>query len=333
MVQHGTIWTLNQPRLEKGGQWIPAFGLRISVALILLVGCAPLQPKSIQASRVFDSPQLHDGQPQIQRGEPRKVIDTVGWVFGIPSKLVLWNRHVENHRIGPETELAVADYLEVNGLETVRVRLNQYHPRDDWSRLVRNKSVGPVWRYTIGTISVLGETLLPGRLFGGDHFNPYTNTIHLYSDVPAIALHEGAHSKDFARRKWKGSYAAVYTLPIVPLYHESVASADVMAYLQTLGNPEQRAAACRILYPAYGTYVGSALGNFAPATPVYLASVLTGHAVGWRQAKAIEHSARFPDADSATAGYAVLPAHHRSIPAAQDVPCDNAEVYSNTPTQ
>lgn len=277
------------------------------VLATLLAGCAPLQPKCIQSQSVFESPQLRDGMPQIQRGQPRKVVDTVGWVVGIPSKIVLWNRRVENHHISPDTEQAIAEYLEVNGLEHVRVRLNQYHPRDDWSRLVRNKSVGPGWRYTFGALSVLGETLIPGRVFGGDHFNPYTNTIHLYSDVPAIALHEGGHSKDFARRKWKGTYAAAYTLPIVPLYHESVASADVMAYLEAIGTPEQQAAACRVLYPAYGTYVGSAAGNFAPAAPMYLFSVLAGHAIGRRQAKAIEHSAALPGRGAALVTYQPLP--------------------------
>lgn len=38
------------------------------------------------------------------------------------------------------------------------------------------------WRYSIGMLSWLQYTLLPGRLFGGDHYNPYSNTISLYSD-------------------------------------------------------------------------------------------------------------------------------------------------------
>ncbi|MDX1930879.1 MAG: hypothetical protein SFV81_30420, partial [Pirellulaceae bacterium] len=67
-----------------------------------------------------------DQEPQIQRGERRKVIDAIGWVVGIPGKILLWNRRVENHNIGPETEAAIAEYLQVNNLDTVRVRLNQY---------------------------------------------------------------------------------------------------------------------------------------------------------------------------------------------------------------
>ena len=185
--------------------------------LLCLTGCRALPPLAIDATQLYDSPRLIDDQPQIQRGEPRKVIDTVGWIWGIPSKLLLWDRRVDSHHISAETEVAIADYLEYNQLSSVRVRLNQYRPGEDWRRLTRNQSVGAGWRYTFGALSVLGETLIPGRVFGGDHFNPFTNTVHIYSDVPAIALHEGAHAKDFARRRWKGTYAAVYMLPIVPL--------------------------------------------------------------------------------------------------------------------
>lgn len=273
-------------------------------------GCrSPLRPQSITAWRVYESPQLCENEPQIQRGERRKIIDAVGWVVGIPSKILLWNRRVENHRIGPETEAAIAEYLQVNDLDTVRVRLNQYRPGEDWSRLVRNKSVGAGWRYTFGAVSVLGETVIPGRLFGGDHFNPYTNTIHIYSDVPAIAMHEGGHAKDFARRKWKGTYAAVYMLPIVPLYHESIASRDVVAYLQAIGTTEQRASASRILYPAYGTYLGSAFGSVVPkyASPIYYTGVIGGHLAGRLEARHIEHSAMLPGARDHVPTYTPLP--------------------------
>ncbi len=285
------------------------------VGICFLAGCsrihAPLQSQSISAMKVYESPQLCDNEPQIQRGERRKIIDGVGWIIGIPSKIILWNRRVENHNVGPETEAAIAEYLQINDLDTVRVRLNQYRPGEDWRRLTRNKSVGAGWRYTFGAVSVLGETLIPGRIFGGDHYNPFTNTIHIYSDVPAIAMHEGGHAKDFARRKWKGSYAALYMLPIVPLYHESIASRDVIAYLEAVGTTEQRANASRILYPAYGTYVGSAAGTLIPnyASPFYYVGVIGGHVAGRVDARQIEMSAMLPGAQDHVPSYTPLPSN------------------------
>ena len=243
-------------------------------------GCCVLKPQAIKADRLLLSHELLDGELQIQRGKPRKIVDTVGWVIGIPDKILLWNRRIDNHSIGDRTESLVEQYLVDNGLETTRVRLNQYAPLDDWKRLVRNKRVGAPIRYTFGTLTTAGETLFPGRIFGGDHYNPFTDTIHLYSDVPAIALHEAGHAKDFARRKWKGTYALAYGVPLVPLYHESIATRDALAYAEYAASPSERREAIQVLYPAYGTYVGSAFGTLIPSatSPLYYGSVVAGHA-------------------------------------------------------
>ena len=227
--------------------------------------------------------------PQIERGAPRRILDSAGWVVGIPGKILLWNRRVDNHHISPETEAAIADYLDKNELTTVKVRLNQYDPRDEWRRLVANKSVAWGWRYTLGTSLWLGEAVFPGRLIGGDHYNPFTNTVNIYSDLPPVALHEAGHAKDFARRYYKGTYAVGYLLPVAPLWYEAMATNDALSYLRAEGSLEEEQAADRLLYPAYGTYLGDSLSVFAPAlgTPFYVAGVLSGHVVGRVQARRI----------------------------------------------
>ena len=226
---------------------------------------------------------------QIERGRPRPVIDGIGWVVGIPDKVVLWNRRIANHNISPETEQAIAAYLASNNLTTVKVRLNQYAPGNEWRRLVANKSVGWGWRYTLGTTLWLAETVFPGRLIGGDHYNPFTNTVNIYSDVPAVAIHEGGHAKDFARRYYKGTYAAGYLLPVTPLWYEAVASNDTLSYLRAEGTLEDEQAADRVLYPAYGTYLGESISTVVPAlgTPLYVAGALGGHLAGRVQARRI----------------------------------------------
>ena len=257
-----------------------------------LSGCRVLAPRTLDNSKQNISPELiQANSTSIERGKPRPIIDALGWVIGIPSKILLWDHRIENHRIGPETELGIQEYLESNQLDHVKVRLNQYRPWDDMKRLTKNRTMAWPWRYSIGTLSVLGETVLPGRIFGGDHFNPYTHTIHLYSDVPAIALHEGAHAKDFSRRNFPGTYAAIYALPIVPLYHESIATADAIAYAQQTQDQELLLQAYRILYPAYGTYVGGAIGTVLPTVslPAYYGSVILGHAAGRWQAHQISN--------------------------------------------
>lgn len=214
---------------------------------------------------------------QIERGKPNKFVDGVGWVVGIPSKIILWDRRIDNHRVSADTEDQIQQYLDANELTTVKVRLNQYAPGDEWRRLVANKSVGAGWRYTLGVLSVAGYTLLPGRIVGGDNYNPFTNTIHIYSDAPAIALHEGGHAKDFSSRSLPGTYAALYVLvPFAPLYHEAIATQDALAYLREEGTLQEEQEAYRLLYPAYGTYVGGLAGG--PVTQ--LGAVVAGHILG-----------------------------------------------------
>lgn len=280
------------PRLPAHTFWIAIAAL----ALLPLASCRSLgnklEPREIPLARRNVAPELVAAtkESQIERGKPRPVIDGVGWFFGIPGKIVLWDRRVENHSISGGTELAISEYLDDNQLDHVKVRLNQYAPLDDFRRLRKNKTVGWPYRYTIGALSVAVETVFPGRLFGGDHYNPFTATVHLYSDVPAIALHEGGHAKDLTRRKFPGTYAVVAGLPVVDLWPEALATGDVLAYAEKQPDRELEQEAYRILYPAYGTYVGGAAGELAGMTiglPVYAGAVVAGHAVGRKQARTV----------------------------------------------
>ena len=274
--------TTKKSRVAKG--LITSMGMLV---IVLTSGCKLLEPKPIAVVRNnLPTDLIADGELQMERGKPRPIIDGFGWVWGIPSKLMLWNRKVENHRISAVTESLLYDYLETNGLSEIKVRLNQYRPWDDWRRLTRNTSVAWPWRYTFGAVATLGETVVPGRLFGGDHYNPYTGTIHLYGDVPAIAFHEGAHAKDFSNRKYPGTYAALYVIPTVPLWHERIATNDVLSYVQYRNDRRLERDAYHTLYPAYGTYVGSAGGYAFPrySNPIYLGGILAGHAMGRWQA-------------------------------------------------
>lgn len=268
--------------------------LQLRVAAVVLAlcafassGCASTPYSFGSASRYYSSPELAARtEVQMERGRSHKAIDTFGWIWGIPSKILLWDRRVENHRIDAHTETQLATYLNENELSTVKVRLNQYHPRDDWHRLVANKSVGAGWRYTVGAVSVAVEAIFPGRLFGGDHYNPFTNTIHLYSGSPEIALHEAGHAKDFARRKWKGTYAAARILPIVPLIQEAIATSDALGYLEATQSVSAQQDAYEILYPAYGTYVGAEIKTLGPFGVIL--GALGGHAVGQWQSWQLE---------------------------------------------
>lgn len=249
--------------------------------LVTVAGCHVLSPQSIPSSPQYLAPELvESNEAPIEIGRPIQWLDTAGWIWGIPSKLLLWDRRVDNHRITEKTIATTADYLQTKNLPHLKVRMNQYAPIADFKRLRQNKTVAWPYRYTLGLLAVGGEAILPGRLIGGDHFNPFTQTVHLYSDIPAIALHELSHAKDFSRRKYQGTYALAYI--VMPTWHETIASRDALAYLYDREDRAGIIEANRVLYPAFGTYVGGALGSFVPAqaTPIYYGSVIAGHING-----------------------------------------------------
>ncbi len=258
--------------------------MRNAILVLLLLafatGCATVPYKyghNIESKNVL---KLRPGEAQIERGRPNAFIDGVGWVFGIPSKILLLDSRMDNHVISPEVEQALAEYLATNDLRNVKVRINQYAPGGEWSRLFRNKSVGWGWRYTIGIIANLFYTILPGRIFGGDNYNPYTDTVSIYSNHRAVAIHEGGHAKDFAPRNWKGTYAFFYMLPFVALFPEAKATGDAIGYLRTQPAEDEKQG-YKVLYPAYCTYIGGEFGQFTPYPFfVYLGVVIPGHIAG-----------------------------------------------------
>jgi hypothetical protein len=227
-------------------------------------------------------------QQQIMVGKPNKFLDASDWFWpeSLLGKLLLWNKNIDSHQISPQTVASLTEYLAGNELGNVQVLVNDYRPGNQWRRLFKNRSVGAGWRYTFGVVSVVSYTILPGRFFGGDAYNPFTNSIYLYSDEPVIALHEAGHSKDFGSRKYKGLHAAIYQLPLASLYYEARASSDALSYVHCK-DLALEADAYKLLYPAWSTYIGGNVGNFyeSPWLPL---TVIPGHVVGRIRAANLE---------------------------------------------
>jgi hypothetical protein len=253
---------------------------------IMLGGCTSVPYQFGKKINYIPSPPLAPDEPQFVYGRPNAFLDASDWIWpgSLFGKLILWNYKVDSHQISPETVGYLRAYLEANELDSVKVRVNSYSVGDEWRRTMRNKSIGAGWRYTLGFWSWLMYTIMPGRFFGGDNYNPYSNTINLYSDIPAVALHEGGHGQDFARRSWKGSYAALYAfIPFFNLYPEAIATTEALSYLNAIDDQLQRKNAYKILYPAYATYLGGNTGDWLLAPWNYIISlgaVIPGHILG-----------------------------------------------------
>ena len=247
---------------------------------LYLAGCASHGYEYGTGRADIDRPLSPQMEEQVIVGNPHWFWDKSDWIWpgSWLAKLFLWNRNIDSHTISEETIEYLMVYLELNELDNVQVLVNHYSPGNQWSRLVHNRTVSAGWRYTLGVISVSMYTIMPGRFFGGDAYNPYTNTIYLYSDDVSIALHEGGHAKDFNSRRFKGSYAALYILPFAPLYHEAVATNDALSYMLDNEMTEERKDGYRLLHPAYGTYVGASFGGGYPG--ISLLGAIPGHITG-----------------------------------------------------
>jgi len=237
--------------------------LTLSAVLVTLSGCVhdrtnacsrslPEQPQSC--------PENYASELDVRYGRPNRVIDSAGWLFGVPRKLLLWDRRVDNHDVSDQTTESIATFAEMHQLDGLCARINQYDPVDEFSRLRTNKAVAPGWRYTLGTMSVISYTLVPGRIIGLDKYNPYTNSVYVYSDVPALAVEATAYAKDVRSRTLPGTYAAVNQLPFVSIWHESVNVRDAVAFVEQHGTPEERVDGLRVLHANYGSTIAVATG-------------------------------------------------------------------------
>ncbi len=267
-----------------------------------------------------------DAGAQLERGRPIALLDGLNhYVLSLPTKLILWDWQILDHELHEEGEDLLRRYLALNSMRSVKVRHNQYAPGGEFGRLVRNREVAAGYRYTLGIFSWLRYTLLPDRLLagfpligGGDHFNPYSNTINVYSSDPGVLLHEAGHAKDYLRARWKGTYMGLLRLvPLVDLWHEAVATEDAVAFLKCDRARAQEMDAYTVLFPAYATYVS---GYFLPE--MQLPFVVGGHVAGrvqrGRRARALERAETAPDSvyASRVLGTGCVPLREDAMPEA-----------------
>jgi hypothetical protein len=237
----------------------------------------PTEPVHLERQRP-----LAGAQPQLEIGRPLPLLDWLNhFAISLPAKLVLLNPRLQDHRLPDAERRAMERYLDLNHMTSVKVRHNRYAPLDEALRLWRNQEVGSLYRASFGVLEWLRYTLLPDRLFGGtlllpagDHYNPFTNTVNVFSSDLAVLLHELGHAKDFQRRAYKGSWALARGLPGVPLLQEANASIDAVRFLGCIGDERGELDAYGTLLPAYGTYVAS--GSLL----LFLPMVIGGHVAG-----------------------------------------------------
>jgi hypothetical protein len=219
----------------------------------------------------------------VDYGKPNKTLDRIGWVVGIPARILTFNMKTSNHHISPKTVERLNTYLAENDITDVYVAVNDYDPKGQWRRLRENDRIAAGWRYTIGALTCLQYTAFPNRIFGGDRYNPYTNSLNLSSDVPALVLAEAAYAKDIHSRSYPGTYAAVVNdLPVLSVWRLARATNDVLGYARMEQDWKTEKQAYYVLYARLGS---ATVGTAGPLVPVFgpllgIGGALAGHATG-----------------------------------------------------
>jgi hypothetical protein len=265
---------------RRGGQWI---GL---LCLLTSVGCAAAVPYRYGRfhSEVLPDVPADESKPSVEFGKPSATLDRVASLVGLPEKLLGLNKKIDNHAVSLDTVTKLRGYLNQNDLADVAIYVNCYDPMEQWRRLRENRQMGAGWRYTMGTVSVIQYTLFPSRIFGGDTYNPYTNSLCIDSDVPAIAILEAAYAKKIHEHSLPGSYVALTAVPGVALYRQCRAVGDVLGYARAQHDWETERQAYEVLYSQVGAETASIAGLATPiwwATPAFTAGgAAAGHATG-----------------------------------------------------
>lgn len=86
-----------------------------------------------------------------------------------------------------------------------------------------------------------------------------------------------------------------------PFEPREIASGDALAYVQKREDPQLAQESYRILYPAYGTYLGNNVGSLfvSPvALPIYAGTVVAGHVAGRVKAKDVDTTPAAPSWES-----------------------------------
>ena len=246
--------------------------------LCLLSGCAsqPYRYGQFRPATVAPPPLVVD------RGGPSPRLDRIRSLVEYPRTLFRFGRP-DPRPSQEEVEQTVITYLEKNDLTDVEVEVGEYDPGTQWQRLRDNPRVSPFWKYSVGSLTVVGYSVLPGRAFGIDSYNPFTDTLSLNSRNPHRALFEASRAKALRGEHYVGSSAVLSSLPVIRSVADVRQASDVLSYLRAEEEWDLETAAYPQLYAGIGKETIGLAGWFIPFTvgpALGIGGSIVGHTTG-----------------------------------------------------
>ena len=229
-------------------QRILHLGLALSLSLF---GCA-ITPIQNEFGRRNPRRATHEEPVVVHWGHPGPMVNRLAKIADAPARMIPFGHKPTRHEISAETEQKITAYLEKNGLNDVYVCVNEYDPAAEWQRLKANRRISPVWRYSIGVLSLVGYTLFPEPMICANQYNPFTNRLSINLDEPIEILYAAASAKDISAQSLPGTYAAMTSLPGISAIPRIRATNDVTVFAREEGDWDTEVAVYRHLYPRIG---------------------------------------------------------------------------------
>lgn len=168
----------------------------------------------------FQNPALQSvPKIQLSYGFENTFVNQARQMFTVVHKALFWNSLLSSGDISKSTVRRVTTFLQQNNLSDVQVNVNNYDPIGTAKRVFSNPKTGLISKCTFGMASSLIYTAFLSKYLGlfPDHYDFTSNTIHLYSNDPDLALLEGAKAAAYSEGGAPSIYAFKEWCPLLDL--------------------------------------------------------------------------------------------------------------------
>lgn len=184
----------------------------------------------------------------IDKGQNQKIIDLVREIINTPLRILYLNSKLNQGSLTDKNFSILSKYLKDNKIDNIHISINCYQPLSIWKSIFDNPNTSLVSKLTFGVLSGCIHTIGVNKWFGGDQYDPLSNTLFLSSDDPAIILRTTAEAKDYLARQNPSLYLLSNYLFPLPLktydYHQ-----EAIQYIKENGDNQMVENAFKSLIP------------------------------------------------------------------------------------
>jgi len=143
-----------------------------------------------------------------------------------------------------------ARYISENDLADMRIEWKSRDPKTEWERIQDNPHLGPIRRKMLGRLSWGLANLrwqFPG---GGNHYDPFSDTLYLKNDEPIQVLTALARAKAARGSRFPVAGGLVSRAPLLAVGHRVRIASEVQSFARKHNDWDLERDSYRELYPS-----------------------------------------------------------------------------------